>query len=190
MSCSSTPLIYNLPPKEAQPFFTGGLRPLRLPPPVCAKLAASPRRRYRKSFPRDFTTKNTQGPASMKFRGHDQHATAILTRKTFFYVSRLIACRHSLDHANADRFSLWKVLNVFLRQLPLSKFISSCGCSNIEQFPAAIALFQQLQRPRGTAIRLPPKHHNHAERLGSIDDQQSAGIGAKATRNCHHNSNP
>src|SRR5258708_36021720 len=151
MSCSSTPLIYNLPPKEAQPFFNAGFRPLTLTPPFCAKLAAIPRRRYRKSFPRDFTTKNTQGPASMKFRGHDQHATAILTRKTFFYVSRLITCRHSLDHANADRFSLGKVLNVFLRQLQLSKFINSCACGNIDQFLAAIALFHQLQAPRATA---------------------------------------
>src|SRR5260370_37803619 len=141
----STRLMKGVPQEEAKLLFQAGFRTLSMTPPFCAKRAAIPRRLHRKSFPRDFTTKNTQGPASMKFRGHDQHATAILTRKTFFYVSRLITCRHSLDHANADRFSLGKVLNVFLRQLQLSKFINSCACGNIEQFLAAIALFHQLQ---------------------------------------------
>src|SRR5258708_17950098 len=98
----STPLIHNLPPEEAQPLFNAGLRPLTLTPPLRAKLAAVPRCRHRKGFSRDFTTKNTQRPAGMKFRGHDQHATAIFMREAFFYVARLIAGRHALDHANAD----------------------------------------------------------------------------------------
>src|SRR5216684_439860 len=102
MLCSSTPLIHNLPPEEAQPLFNAGLRPLTPTPPLRAKLAAIAGRRHRKSFSRDFTTKNTQRTAGMKFRGHDQHATAILMGEAFFYVARLIAGRHALDHANAD----------------------------------------------------------------------------------------
>src|SRR5260370_17699021 len=95
MLCPSTPLIHNLPPEEAQPLFNAGLRPLTPSPPLRAKLAAIAGRRHRKGFSRDFTTKNTQRTAGMKFRGHDQHPFSIRMREAFFYVPRITAGPHA-----------------------------------------------------------------------------------------------
>src|SRR6266853_3766353 len=156
----STPLVDDLPPQEAEPLVDTRFRPLPLTPPFRTELAGIPSRGHRKSLPRDLASENAQCPAGMEFRGHDQHAPAILVRQTLPYVSRFIPCRHALDQANADRLP-WKVLNIFLRQLRLSEFVDSCFRGNIEQFPAAIALLHQLQGTLGTTIRFPCKHHNH-----------------------------